>query len=209
MSTTEPEESVFTDLSAEAEVDDFETSYGEQTPEEVKSDDREKTPSRHVKRGDVSGLITLAWGGIGTALVRTGTDVPVGRVLQFEAPLAGKKIDEIIAGTWLDALLQPLARQADKIEGLGAVILFPLLVGAYERNTTIGPMIEPVLRQVVRTTLSDMAPLLKKQQTQERKAMETISDLNDVFEIDPGEDPVQAILAAIFAPEPEAEPTDE
>jgi hypothetical protein len=201
-------ESNLSDVYTPDETGDDLGTYGEQAPTPFGAGDGfaddgkpdEKPPRIHTKRTPIADLVALAWGGVGTALVQTGADVPVGRVLQFEAPLAGKKIDELIAGTWLDTVLQPFAKQADKIEGLGAIVLFPLLVGAYERNQTIGPMVEPVLRQVVRATLTDMAPMLKKRQTDEKKAAAAIADLNDVFDIEPGEDPIQAILAAIFAP---------
>lgn len=190
------------------------TTYGEQTPDSGygpitdldEKDGSEKRPVTHVRREPIADLVTFIWGGVGMILEQSGTDAPVGRVLQFEAPLAGRKIDELIANTWLDAILQPLAKQADKIEGLGSVIMFPLLVGAYERNPAIGPAIEPILRQVVRSTITDMAPVLRKQQSDAKKAAEAIKDMSTILDLEDGVDPVDAILSSIFRP---AQPTGE
>lgn len=202
MTDADVSSSLFTDDQPEP---DLGTDFGgdERTPELHDLDGfgaDEKKPRPHGRRNSVAGLVTMAWGGAGMMLVRTNADPPVGRVLQFEAPLAGKKIDELISGTWLDVILQPLVSQLDKIEGLGALLAFPLMVGAYERNPTIGPMIEPLLREVIRATLTDMAPLLKKQQADTKKAAAAISDLNEAFDLGPDEDPIQAVLASIFTP---------
>lgn len=172
--------------------------------DEVKEDSpKEKAPTVHHARESAKDLITLLYGGFGTALVQTGKDIPVGRVLQFQAPLAGARFDELIANTWLDSLIQPLVRGADKVEGLGSLILFPLLIGAYERNPSIAPVAEGILRQVVRSTLVEMAPILKKREAEDRKAAKAMADLNDVMDfgdMPKGTDPIDAVLAAIFAP---------
>lgn len=161
----------------------------------------EKRPTASLgKREPLTDLVTFVWGGIGMALVQSHADPPVGRVMQFQAPLAGRKFDQLIAGTWLDALLQPLAKQADKIEGLGALVMFPLLVGAYERNPALEPIVAPILRQVVRSTLVDMAPVLRKQSAEAKKAAETVGNLNDLFDLPPDADPIDAVLMSIFAP---------
>lgn len=170
---------------------------------EEPAENKERPPVIHHARESAKDLITLLYGGLGTALVQTGRDVPVGRVLQFQAPLAGARFDELIANTWLDSLIQPLVRGADKVEGLGSLILFPLLIGAYERNPSIAPVAEGILRQVVRSTLVEMAPILKKRDAEDRKAARAMADLSEVMDLGDlpkGTDPIDAVLAAIFAP---------
>lgn len=180
----------------------------EERPQDLKSSERAPVPLKD--RASLANMLTLVWGGVGMALVQTGSDIPVGRVMQFQAPMAGAKIEEAIAGTWLDSLLQPLAKGADKVEGLGAIIMFPLLVGAYERNPAIGPMLEPMLRQVIRSSLVDMAPMMKKQKAEEAKAARALAELGEIPGFDKGTDPVDAILSFIFmAPdENQAESTE-
>lgn len=172
---------------------------------------KEKRPERHEPRTPAADLISLVWGGIGTALVQTGTDVPVGRVLALQAPLAGKRFDALLAGTWLDKWIQPVAKQGEALEGLGSLIMLPLLVGAYERNPALGPVLESLLRAALESNLAEMVPVLRERKNKERSHARALRDLSDVldFEVPKGADAIEVILASIFAglgPEPEAEP---
>jgi len=167
--------------------------------EVIDPEKEEKAPTKKAgPRTSASSLITLVWGGMGTMLIRSETDVAVGRVLQFQAPLAGNKIDELIANTWVDTVLQPFVKQAEKVEGLGAIVLFPLLVGAYERNPAIGPMIESILSEVVSETLTAMAPVIKKKQAKEKAAAKSLQGLNEALNIPKDANPIDAVLASIF-----------
>lgn len=164
--------------------------------------DREARPRPLAKRTSAASLISMAYAGVGTALIQSQSDIPVGRVLQFQAPLAGNKFDELIAGTWLDTFLQPLVKQADKVEGIGALIMFPLLVGAYERNPAIGTMVEPILREVIRANLVDMAPVIRKRASEEKRAASALGDLGEAMGMEKGADPIDAVLSSIFAAPP-------
>lgn len=168
-----------------------------QAPQETTPSERK--PVKNEPRSSASNLIAMAWGGVGMALVQSGTDIPVGRVLQFQAPLAGNKFDELLRDTWLDHVLQPFIKGAETVEGLGAIIMFPLLVGAYERNPSIAPFAEGILREIVSTTLVEMAPVIKAKQTKDRRAANAMKEVNEMFDIPKGADPIDAILASIFA----------
>lgn len=184
--------------------DDYENAgFGDGTVE----DEREKppVPKHGERRTPLADLLQFGWGGLGTALIQTGADVPVGRVLQFQAPLAAKKLDEFLAGTWIDSLLQPLAKRADAVEGIGVLFAFPIAIAIYERNTELAPVMEPILRQVITATLIDMAPVLKKNAADTRKAAAAIADVTEAFEIPKGGDPIAYVLQSIFAPPPEYE----
>lgn len=169
----------------------------------------EETPPKRIRsvgtRHTTEGFFTLVYGGVGTALVHTGTDIPVGRVLQFQAPVAGSRIDEIIAGSWLDKMLQPIVRYQDKAEGAASLLLLPLLVGAYERAPQLAgfPMFEQILRKTVETSLLDMAPILKKQAADKKRAARTVSDLSGLgaelgLDGEAMQDPVGAIIGGFF-----------
>jgi hypothetical protein len=161
-------------------------------PEEVK-------PQVVHARTKCNDLIAAIWGGIGGfGLVNTRIDPPVGRMMQLQAPLAGEKIDALIAGTWIDNLLQPLARKGDAAADVMAIIAGPLLIGMVERNPETIPMVEPFLRQVVEVSLVEMAPILKKKKRDQRRAAAAMADINEAFDIPSDMNPFDAILSYIF-----------
>lgn len=215
----------------------FFASVGEPEPLPGTKDDnptRETAPKRRKKglvtrltapsevRHSTDGLFTFAYGGIGTLLVQSGRDVPVGRVLQIQAPIAGPQIDRLIMGSWIDKLLQPIVKMQGTAEGIGSLIMLPLLVGAYERNPQLAavPVFEQIMRASIKTTLTDLAPTLKEQQRERQKEAKALAELHDLGEemfgdiADPEarkmamSDPVGAILQMIFAG-PEEPPTEE
>lgn len=159
----------------------------------------EKKPVPVRGRTSASGFISMLWTGLGTALVQSGLDVPVGRVLQFQAPAVGVQLDKLVAGTAVDHFIQPFVLQVDKVEGLGALVMFPLLVGAYERNPDLGPMLAPLLRGVIESNLAEMAPVLKQTVQQTRKNAKAVAEVVEFLNLPPGVDPVDAILESIFA----------
>ena len=203
------------DLLADATVDDATATYQEfveagqpvtETPPNVAS---EETPPRRIRavgpRRSTETLFSGLYGMVGTALVHTGTDIPVGRVLTFQSPIAGARIDEIIAYTWLDKIIQPLVAYEDKAKGLGSLFLLPLMVGAYERQPSLAgfPVFEQILRGVVESALMEMAPVLKKQAADRKKAARTVADLTALgaelgLDGEAMKDPVGAIIGGFF-----------
>jgi hypothetical protein len=140
--------------------------------------------------------------------------------LQFQAPVAGGRIDEIIAGTWLDKMIQPLVQYQDKAAGLGSLLLLPILVGAYERAPQLAtlPMFEQIIRATIENSLMEMAPMLKKQAAAKKKAAKDVADIQGLgadlgLDGEAMKDPVGAILGGFFyipeqeqpAPTPESE----
>lgn len=174
------------------------TGYEETTPTEADAEKQERTPARLIPRTPAADFLSMVYGLVGTGLERSGKDIPVGRVLQFQAPIAGNQLDKLIANTWIDRLLQPLVSKADFMETMGSVVAFPLLIGIYERQPESALVLEPIIRQVIMTNLEAMVPVLKEKQKNERKTAKAIADLNDTFGIDKDSDPVDAVLATIF-----------
>ena len=165
----------------------------QKAPQNVFKEDRYSPPTKLRSSGEK--LLGTAIFSIGSVLVSRRIDPPVGRCLQLESPLAGKQIDEAIAGTFIDRLLQPLFRKSDDIEGLGAVLGLPILVGIYERRPEMAPVLEPMLYEVVGTMMEQVAPLMKKDAAKKRRTARSLADLNEAFNIPPGEkDPVAAVL---------------
>lgn len=188
--------------------------------EETKPDVSKETAPKRIKaigpRHSTETLFTGVYGMAGTALVHTGSDVPVGRVLMFQAPIAGARIDEIIAGTWLDKLIQPLVAYEDKAKGIGSLLLLPILVGAYERQPTLAgfPMFEQIMRSVVESSLMEMAPVLKKQAADRKRAARTVADIQGLgaelgLEGEAMADPIGAIIGGFFYVPDQDTPTPE
>lgn len=169
----------------------------------------EKTPTVPPKdRKPLAKLFALAWGGIGQILERTQIDYPVGRVMQFQAPIAGEKFEELVMHTWLDALLQPLAQTADRAEGFGVVIGLPVLMALWERNPAASPVFESLMAEAVEASLYEMVPIMKEKNRKKRAAARVLSDLDELG-IPKGVDPVQFVLQQLTAPPVDVTATEE
>lgn len=158
----------------------------------------ERKPEQIKRRTSAAEILSMAVAGIGTYLQSSGRDVPVGRALAFEAPLAGVRLDAMIAGTVIDRILQPFVSKAELAEELGALIALPVLIGLYERHPEMGPMLDMPIHQVIRQVLLQTAPLLKKQQREEKAAVKTLEDVNEAFQMPPGMNPVDAVFFGFF-----------
>lgn len=159
----------------------------------------EKRPRK--KRVPTDGVWQTMWTVVGMGLVRTGADVPVGNCLQFQAPIVGGIIDDAIAGTVLDKLVQPIAANGEKMKTISSVLAMPVLVAALERNPTAAPVLEPLLRMAIADHLIAMAPVIKEQRKRDAQYQKAIEELG--VNAETGEDPIEAILSSIFPPVPE------
>jgi hypothetical protein len=194
------EEEFFSDIYVESEPVRPKQTQSKATQEDVIG---ERAPKKNPPRESAAEVLAFAWGGLGTALVMSERDIPVGRVLQIQAPFAGDQLDRLISHTFVDRLLQPIIRKTGDATGVGALILFPALVGIMERSEASRPMLLNVLRQVIHSNLAELAPLLKKQKTDDLKAAKAVEDLTDFIDMSnypPGTNPIDAIIDGIFSP---------
>jgi hypothetical protein len=201
--------------------DDREGQHFQKTPEEppvlggLLDDEKptEEPPGRPGKsRRSAAKFIERVVATVGFGLVQSQRDIPVGRALQFEAPLAGKRFDAVIQGTLLDRIIQPFVRAEEGAESLGALILFPVLIGTYERNPALGPVIEPFLREAIETVAVEVAADLKAKNRKDKRTAQALADLSVAFDIPEGENVVDALLMGIFdmsAYQPQANPMGE
>lgn len=167
----------------------------EPQPESPFAEDKDgRRPDRRAVR--VSGEDFLSTGvmAIGTVLVSKRIDPPVGRVLQLGGPLYGTKIDQVIAGTFLDRILQPLFRKGDQLNDLGALIAVPACVAILERRPETAPLMMGILTESLGTMLEDLAPKMAKTRAKRRRAARSLTDVNDAFDIPKGVDPVEHII---------------
>lgn len=160
-------------------------------PKPIKS--KKRTPRVSTARG-----FSAAWKRVGTMLVVSGADVPVGRALIYQSPRAGEMLDNLVADTFVDKAIQPLARKGEALAELGSLVMLPVLVGMYER--TGSPLIEQMLREVMREHLTAMLPLIAAQREEEKKNAQLVRDMG----LDPGDDAIGAVLAEMFRQDPPA-----
>jgi len=160
-------------------------------PKPVKA--KKRTPRVSTARG-----FSAAWKRVGTMLVVSGADVPVGRALIYQSPRAGEMLDNLVADTFIDKAIQPLARKGEALAELGSLVMLPVLVGMYER--TGSPLIEQMLREVMREHLEAMLPLIAKQRAEEARHAQMVRDMG----YEPGDDAIGAVLAEMFREDPPA-----
>jgi hypothetical protein len=162
---------------------------------------REKRPAaRSGRRVSAAETISDGWAALGGLAIRTGTHAPLGRCLQWQAPMAGEMLDDVVAGTIVDKVaLQKVAKGRHKFDVLGAVLGPPLLVLAIERNPQNAQALMPLLASSIRHSLPHMVPAIKKAKAKEAKIAEATAEL---FADDPtfreGDDPVAYILGMMF-----------
>jgi hypothetical protein len=149
-----------------------------------------KPAKEHVattRRVSLEPLVTTAWGMASKMLEARA--LPVARVLQMQAPVAGMVIDETARGSAVDAMLQPLARAGEKGERVFALLGPPVLVGAICSNPAAYPYIRPVLKTSILLWMEVAEPAMKKA---ERRAKQ--------FEEKFGGVDIDAMIDALFAP---------
>ena len=177
---------------------------------------RPKAPER-ISAIELAGMVIA---GIGSAMrkapPRDGVDgqmhlnplVVGGRVVGFEAPIAGAIVDEAVAGTRLDRIaVQPLLAGQARLERVAPLVLAPLIATAIAARPEMWPVLSPVLKRMLRPQLPAMLAELRRAQAEEAEEAETIAAM---IEIDPAfaelfgdgaVDPLDAMMAKLFAGE--------
>lgn len=121
-------------------------------------------PKAPRKRVSIENLISSGWGIAAMALARSPRAIPVARILNMQAPVAGVIIDDAAKGTIVDKLLQPFARAGEKAEVAFALAGPPLLVGAMTANPQLFPVLKPMLKMSMMSWLQVSTPAAKKAQ---------------------------------------------
>lgn len=139
--------------------------------------------------------VTLA----GVGLQMSGRDIPVGRALMFEGPIAGEKLDLLIAGTWIDNLLQPIVRAGGAAKDLGSVLALPVLVGLIERRPNLFPILQPLLASLV----TDLAVQLAQSEAAAQQRIKEAAKVNPAIQRR-AEELMNSLMESMFGPPPEA-----
>lgn len=167
------------------------------------AEEKKPQPVKRGPRQPINELAGIFWTGVGTVLEQTQLDAPVGRVMQFQAPVAGATIDDVVKNTWLDELIQPFVQKAGAVEGIGSLLALPVLVGALERRPSMAFAIEPMLVMALESQMAEVAPAMKKQQKERRDRAKTVADYTDMLDLDKDADPISEMLGYIFGIDPD------
>lgn len=153
-----------------------------------------KSKGRAKPRVPVDKIISGAWGLLAT-LARPLP--PTSRLLRLEAPVAGLILEDVIRGTVVDKMLQPLARAEEGGKALFALLGPPALVTAIALQPDYQVMLLPALRESLRTWIEVAGP--KFTEAAARDA---------AFEEEYGQD-IDAFIQMLFAPSPGQAPADD
>jgi hypothetical protein len=112
------------------------------------------TPGRKsFPRVSTAELLGFAYAGAGYILARNPRMLPVARSMDLMAPVSGEILDDVVRGTVVDRLLQPLARSGDKGRKLGAVAGFPALVAVAVARPELYPVLKPAMKMALMLSL--------------------------------------------------------
>lgn len=151
-----------------------------------------KRPAR--KRVSIENVVSGAWGIASMFLGRHERALPVARMLNMQAPVAGLIVEDIAKDTIVDRVLQPFARAGKHGEQVAALIGPPMLVAAITANPALYPVLAPVLRMTLMSWMEISAPVMKK-------ARERAEKLAGEF----GGADIDAMIALLFAPPAESD----
>lgn len=150
------------------------------------------------KRIPADTTLGSVWQGIATALVLTGRDIPVGRCMSYQAPVAGVMLDKALEGTLPDKLLiQPIAKAGARGGNIAALIGPPLLVGVIERNPQLYEPLQPVLKAMMMNYLLEAWPHIKAMQKKEKEAQKILDEMKGA-----GLPDIDSLVESMFAPPP-------
>lgn len=150
------------------------------------------------KRQSAADLFCDVWGFGGNQLQRLG-HVPTGRMVTFQAPVAGELLDDLVAGSAVDRMLvQKIVGAKGTLDVVIAIFGPPVLTWQLERALALpeitaddmnrkGAMIgqlEAALKGVIRESLPTILPAAKRVRTREAKAQADLVELLDPSDLD-------------------------
>lgn len=157
---------------------------------------KERAPVRG-HRSSTADVWELGWKFLGGRLERSNLDVVVGRCMVYQSPVAGEVLEGLTKGTFIDRLVQPLARRKDELETAAALFMLPMLLAMLERSPQMAPVLLPMISDAIEVHLFAMVPIVKKERARKTKRAEALRELYpDAAE---GVDPIMLILSEMFA----------
>lgn len=156
-----------------------------------KAKDKADVTKPAPKRVSIESVVSYGWGMGAYALAQNPRLIPVARVLDMQAPVAGIVVNDVARGTVIDRALQPLARAGEKGEKASGLLGPPLLVAAITLRPDLYPVLRPVLKMSIMSWMEISEPAMKKAQSRAEKFSEKFGNVD-----------VDSMIDALFAPPP-------
>jgi hypothetical protein len=156
-------------------------------------------PKAEHRRVSLESIASGAWTLMGNAAASRGL-VPTGRALALQAPVAGMILEDVLKGSPIDRLVQPLARSGETAKDVSVLFGVPVLVTLLTVKPQMADQIVPHLKSMMREWAIIAGPKIQAREKRERKAMEQLGV--DETGLDAM---VDTWIAAMFAGAPEAE----
>lgn len=123
-------------------------------------------------RTSVEGLISAVWS-IGSRVVASVPNAwPVANVLAMQSPVAGKILEDTVKNTAVDTILQPFARLANGGQVATALLGPPILVAVACARPETQPVVEPLLREALKSWLVVAGPKMIERAKEEKQFQE-------------------------------------
>jgi hypothetical protein len=192
----------FSDLSPEPNWDD---PMGELTIDEIvdemeAEDNEPEVPKPVFTRQSTASILAMGWSVAGSGLIKYGSihEHASGRVMQLQSIAAGNELDKLIAGTFVDRILQRFVGIGGKLESFGAIFAGPVVASLMSRNGKFGEKLSPILLESVLTSLADAGPILAEQKAVTKEKLAAIEVLKESLELEKDADPLEALFVHIF-----------
>lgn len=123
-----------------------------------------KPAGRPPRRVSIENVVSSAWTLGAMALARSPRALPMARVLDMQAPVAGVIVEDIAKGTIIDRILQPLARGGEKAEKAVALLGPPVIVGIMTAQPELFPVLRGPLKMTMMSWMQIAGPAMEKAQ---------------------------------------------
>jgi hypothetical protein len=160
-----------------------------------KSPGRGKATRAVKKRVSLDRLATRTWEIAGRIVSQV--DVPLGRVIVWQSDSAGLMVEELFRGTFVDRVIQPLARAEARAE-IGFALIGPGLCVAGLRAADGLPEQQRAMRQAI------ILPILRESIVINLQIAGTLAEqrIEEGIDLTPFYAKADEVLAAVFAPPP-------
>jgi hypothetical protein len=154
-----------------------------------------REPRAEKRRVSIEDVVSMGWGFAAMAIARNPVNLPMARVLDMQAPVAGVIVNDLAKGTVLDKVLQPLARANVNGEKMMGLLGPPMIVGAITMKPELYPVLRPALKMSIISWMTISEPAMKRA---EKKAVQFAEKFGGVD--------IDGMIDALFAPPPGYEP---
>jgi hypothetical protein len=173
---------------------------------------KQKKPNLPARgRQDASSLLGFVY----STAANFMPSVPAQRAMAWQAPTAGRVLDDAVAGTFIDkAVIQKIASSSNRIEPLFNLVALPMIAMAIDKQPGFGPMLYPIARRVMEGNLRSVLVSMKKEQDEAESLGALAASVGlqwetTVIDVEGKEvkvDVVDSMLSKLFEQATEAEP---